>query len=193
MIYETEAWPFVEAKWFTKVDPAKPRRVRVIVIHDMEWKVGTATAEDCAHDFAVRKPDNKASAHICVDPDSIVQCVHDRDVAYAAPGVNSDGIQIELAGFKRFTLADWMLPENLKVLLKGADAVAQYCLKYDIPPMHISDTALRAGAKGIIGHDQASRVYKGSDHSDPGPSFPWTFFIASVATFVDHRRAKAAA
>jgi hypothetical protein len=191
--YETENWPFVQAKWFTKVDRAHPRTVRLIVIHDMEWKVGTNTAEDCAHDFATRPASSKASAHICVDVDSIVQCVYDRDVAYAAPGANNDGIQIELAGFKRFTLCEWMSETNLKVLLKGADAAAQYCLKYDIPPIHISDTALRSGAKGIIGHDQASRVYRKSDHSDPGGDFPWTFFIASVATFVDHRRMKAAA
>lgn len=188
MKYETENWPFIQAAQFTDLKTQPPRKVRLIVIHDMEWKAHGLTAEDCAKDFAKRTKANAASAHICVDSNSIVQCVHDHDIAYAAPGANTDGIQIELAGFARSTLKEWMTGDNFATIMRGADAAAQYCLKYDIPPIHISDTALAAGAKGIIGHYQASRVYKKSDHGDPGVNFPWTFFIAAVATFVDIRR-----
>ena len=61
-------------------------------------------------------------------------------------------------------------------------------MKYDLPVVHLSDAQLLAGEKGIIGHDQASRVYKKSDHTDPGVNFPWVRFIAMTAALRAERR-----
>lgn len=182
---ETDRWPLVRAKWFTPVNPhlSPPRAVRVIVIHDMEFPERMDTAEVIARDFATRGADSKASAHICVDADSIIQCVLDRDVAYAAPGANNDGIHIELAGYGKQTREQWLDAYGVRLLDNGADAASQYCLKFGIPPDQLTDDALRAGAKGIVGHDQVSRVYQRSDHTDPGPNFPWDYFIERVGHF----------
>lgn len=186
---ETDNWPFIEAKWFMRwPGPNKRRTVRVIVIHDMEFPERGDTAEVIAKDFATRPPKNKGSAHICVDNNSIVQCVRDNDIAYAAPGCNNDGIQIELAGYAKQTPQEWLDPYGVALLALGADATAQYCLKYDIPPVHLTDAQLRAGQKGIVGHAQVSVVYKKSDHPDPGPNFPWTYFMAHVNTSYNARR-----
>lgn len=173
---DTDVWPFIEARHYKKT--TTPRKVRVIVIHDMEYPEVMTAAEDVAHYFATTV--TPASAHICVDSDSIVQCVHDRDVAYAAPGCNTDGIQLELAGYGRQTRADWLDLYSTALLNRAADATAQYCLKYDIPVVHLTNAQLESGAKGIIGHYQASAVYKKSDHGDPGPNFPWDVFMALV-------------
>lgn len=182
---ETDNWRFIKARWFT---PTTGRRVRVIVIHDMEWAETDTTAEDCAHDFATRLENNKGSAHICVDANSIIQCVKDRDVAFAAPGCNSDGIQVELTGFAKQTRAQWFDDYGIKLLTLAADAVGQYCLKFDLPPIKLDDESLRNGGKGVIGHDQVSRVYKKSTHMDPGPNFPWAEFMALVHAKYEFRR-----
>lgn len=184
MTFETTRWPFVPARWYRAIDPSTPRKVRVIVIHDMEFKEVPNAAEMIANDFGTRPATSKASAHVCVDSDSVVQCVHDHDVAYAAPGCNNDGIQIELAGFGKQTREQWLDEYGVALLSNGADVVAQYCLKFDIPPVHLTNEQLEAGEKGIIGHVQVSEVYHESDHTDPGPNFPWDSFLTMVVEHV---------
>jgi N-acetyl-anhydromuramyl-L-alanine amidase AmpD len=178
---ETDRWPFLQARWFTPVPKESPRRVRVIVIHDMEAPETTLTAENIAKYFATT--DTKASAHICIDNNSVVQCVHDHDVAYAAPGCNTDGIQLELAGYGNQTRDQWLDAYGKQLLDQAANVTAQYCLKYDIPVLHLSNDGLLSKDKGIIGHYQASQVYKKSDHTDPGPNFPWDYFLDRVRLF----------
>ncbi|HYH78832.1 MAG TPA: N-acetylmuramoyl-L-alanine amidase, partial [Longimicrobium sp.] len=132
------------------------------------------------------------SAHICVDSDSIVQCVLDNNVAFAAPGANNDGIQIELTGFAKQTREQWLDPYGVLLLDRGANATAQYCLKYGIPVRQLTNQQLAdKSQKGIVSHAQVSAVFKKSDHTDPGPNFPWDFFLKRVQTHFD-ARAKAA-
>lgn len=180
---ETDNWPFVEARWYTKMPTGTQRSVRVIVIHAMEFPEKINSAEVIAHDFATRSPGNKASAHLCIDSNSIVQCVWDRDVAFAAPGANSDGIQIELAGYSSQTREQWLDPFGQAMFTRAARACAQYCAKYNIPPKHLSNAELAQGLRGIVGHVQVSAVYHKSDHTDPGPNFPWDAFMALVNHF----------
>jgi N-acetyl-anhydromuramyl-L-alanine amidase AmpD len=172
---ETDNWRFIPAKWFTKVPSSTPRRVRVIVWHAMQYTERLDAAEIIANDFNQRPETNKASAHINVDADSIIQCVHDRDVAYGAPGANSDGIQIELAGYMEQTRAQWLDDYGVKMLALACNAAAQYCVKFDLPPIKLTNEELRGGKKGMVGHDQVSAVYRQSDHTDPGPNFPWDY------------------
>jgi N-acetyl-anhydromuramyl-L-alanine amidase AmpD len=183
--YETESWPFMQAKYF---GVKRTGTVRLAVIHDMEFPEKITAAEDVARYFQNPDPGTKPSSHICVDSDSIIQCVKDSFVANAAPGANHDGIQIELAGYGSQTSGQWRDKYSIAMLAVAADAVAQYCLKYDLPAVHLSDAELKAGKKGIVGHDQVSRVYQKSDHTDPGPNFPWPRFITMVQSFIDERR-----
>jgi N-acetyl-anhydromuramyl-L-alanine amidase AmpD len=176
-VSETTVWPFVQAKYF-KALPTGQRKVRVIVIHDMEAKEANDTAEKIAKYF--QNPDYPSSAHICVDNNSVVQCVKDSHIAYAAPGCNSDGIQVELAGYGKQTREEWLDAYGLQLLGVAADAVAQYCTKYGIPAVHLTNTELKDGKRGIVGHYQVSQVYKKSDHSDPGVGFPWEWWIHQV-------------
>lgn len=184
---ETDRWPVVKARWFTALPPTQARHVRVLVIHDMEAPETAHTAEDVARYFATT--DTKASAHVCVDNDSVVQCVPDSDVAWAAPGCNSDGIQIEMAGYGNQSTAQWEDAYGQQLLDRAADVAAQYCLKYDLPAVHLTNAELSAGARGIVGHAQVSAVYLESDHTDPGPNFPWDDFMARVRAALTRRGA----
>lgn len=168
-IHETDKWPFVKTRYFTK--SSTRRDVRVIVVHSIEAPEKGDTAEQTAKYF--QNPKKKVSAHICVDNNSIVQCVLDNDVAYAAPGANHDGIQIEMAGFARQSEADWLDPYSTLVIENAANAAAQYCLKYTIPVRRLTNAKLGDGkTKGIVSHSQVSEVFKKSTHTDPGKGFP---------------------
>jgi len=184
---ETDNWPLVEAKWFTDIIGTQ-RKVRLVVIHTMEAPETDNTAENVAKFFQSLPANRKASAHLCIDNNSIVQCVRDNDVAFAAPGANRDGIHLELAGFASQSSADWSDDYSKAVLNNAANAAAQYCLKYGLPRKHLSNAELKDGDEGIIGHVQASEVYKKSDHTDPGGNFPWKDFIALVDKHYLERR-----
>ena len=168
---------YVGARWYT---PTQGRTIRVLVIHTMEAPEYVTTAEAVAGYFRTLPATNKASAHFCVDNDTIVQCVDVRDVAYAAPGNNHDGIQIELAGTAHQTPAQWGDPYSLAVLDRAAKLAAQLCKEWGIPVKHLTDAQLAQGQKGIVGHVQVSNVYRKSSHWDPGNNFPWERFIQLV-------------
>lgn len=93
---------------------------------------------------------------MCVDQDSVVYCLPASAVAFAAPGCNHDGYQVEHAGYARQSPEEW------------GDAASVAMLQ------------LAAGMSGFVGHDQVSRVYKRSDHTDPGPAFPWSYYMSLV-------------
>jgi N-acetyl-anhydromuramyl-L-alanine amidase AmpD len=177
---ETDNFPLIKARWFTPFGEGR-RAVRLIVIHTMETPERDGIAEDIANDFATRPPDKKASAHLCIDNKKIVQSVKDNDVAFAAPGANSDGIHLELSGRAKQTGAEWTDTYSTAVLENAANAAAQYCMKYEIPVKRLSNAELGdKKAKGIVGHVQVSEVFKLSTHTDPGQSFPWDRFLARV-------------
>jgi N-acetyl-anhydromuramyl-L-alanine amidase AmpD len=176
--FETDNFPFVKARFFQKFGPGR-RKVRVVVIHSMEAPEKGETAENVAKFF--KNTQNKASAHLCIDNNSIVQCVKDNDIAFAAPGANADGIQLELAGFAKQTEAEWLDAYGILLLENAAEAAAQYCLKYDIPIVRLTNAELAdKSKKGIVGHVQVSEVFKKSTHTDPGKGFPWQFFLERV-------------
>ena len=191
--FETDHFPVVKAKFFREIK--EKRNVRVIVMHSMEQLEKGDTAENVSRFFQNPKDKKgntvKVSAHLCVDSDSIVQCVMDNNVAFSAPGVNKDGIHIEQAGFARQTKAEWLDPFGILMLNLSANAAAQYCLKYNIPVKHLSNAELKAGEKGIVGHVQATAVFKPNNgHTDPGTGFPWDHFIERVQHHFDERLAK---
>lgn len=185
-MFETEFWPFVQAKHFGAKRTKEPR---LITIHTPEWAELSDGAEKVADYFAHMSDGRVASAHVSVDNNTVVQSVKDSYVAFAAPGANNDGLHIELVGRANQTKEDWRDPFSLATLALGADVVAQYCLKYDLPAIKLTDSQLQQGNRGIVGHDQVSRVYKKSTHTDPGPHFPWGRFMQYVRGAIADRGA----
>lgn len=152
--------------------------LRLIVLHTMEAPEGPQTAENIAAYFA--SGDVVASAHACVDQDSVVVCLPPSDTAFAAPGANADGYQIEHAGYASQDGAGWADAESQSMLRLSAAHARSIALAAGIPLRHLSDDELAAGAAGFVGHDQVSRVYRRSDHWDPGTSFPWSQYMGLV-------------
>ncbi|SDH70225.1 N-acetylmuramoyl-L-alanine amidase [Sinosporangium album] len=158
--------------------------IRVVIVHTMETGETSSVAENVANYFA--NPATQASAHVCVDNDSEIRCVPDSDTAWAAPGCNSDGLQLELAGRAGQSKSGWADPYSTALLKRAARITATWCKKYGIPARRLTRAELRAGHKGIAGHADVSAVYKRSDHWDPGHDFPWDRFLTLVRDNLDN-------
>ena len=169
------AYPFVESP---HVNRTGGRRIDLIVVHTMEMDEKGETAENCAQWF--RNPGAKVSAHYCIDANSIVQCVRDQDVAWAAPGANSDGIQIEHAGRAKQSGRDWSDAYSTAMLERSAQLVADLCARYEIPVTWLYAADLVAGKRGITTHDAVSKAFKRGSHWDPGTGFPVERYLSLV-------------
>lgn len=168
------AYPFVQAKHY---HAGGNRPIHRVVIHDMEYPEKPSAAEDVARIFA--QGSRVASAHYCVDNDSIVQCVHDGDVAYHAPP-NTHSIGIEHAGYANQKAAGWADPYSEAMLQRSAALTALLCHEYDLPIVWLSVADLQAGKRGITSHNNVSLAFHKSTHTDPGPTFPVAHYLELV-------------
>jgi len=169
----------------------RARNVRVVVIHTVEApERGTIAADVARNWFAT--PAARSSAHYVVDNDSIVRCVDEANTAWATPGANADGIQIEHAGYAAQNPGQWGDDYSSAMLELSARLTADLCRRYGIPAVHLTPSQLAAGARGIIGHVDATNAYSGGrGHTDPGPSFPWDAYIAKVRGYLGQAAAVA--
>lgn len=110
-------WAYLQAANFNRMPPNN-RRVSLIVMHTMQSPNRPDTAEGVASWFAGKRPGGapKASAHVCVDVDSIVQCVLPKDIAWGAQGGNWCSYHIEQAAYAEWTLDEWSTPEATSML-----------------------------------------------------------------------------
>jgi N-acetyl-anhydromuramyl-L-alanine amidase AmpD len=160
-----------------------PRKspIRLVVIHTMESQEKPGTSKRVAAWFSGPTAP-RASAHLCVDDKDVVRVVEDSDIAWGAPGGNSDGLHIELAGTASQNSSEWSDAYSQALLQKAASAVADWCRKYSIPVRRLTPSQIQdKRSKGICGHVDVTLAFpeKGS-HVDPGKNFPWDLFLNLV-------------
>ena len=158
---------FIQARNYTK---GRSSSIDLLVIHTMENPEKPDSAESVANWFAGSTAP-EASAHYCVDADSIVACVRDGDVAWHAPGANHDGLGFEHAGTAKQTGRDWDDDFSKAMLARSAKLVAEKCEQYEIPPVWLYPADLQAGRRGITSHNNVSKAFGRSTHWDPGEGF----------------------
>lgn len=150
-----------------------PSSIRLIVIHDAEG----ANAKGVASYGASGQ--RNASWHMTVDDNHLIQQLEDDVIAWAAPGANRDGLQLELCGYARWSKLDWY--RHQATLKRAAWQVARWCVKYKIPVRWLSTKQLRDEvSEGITTHVDVNRAFRGSDHTDPGKGFPRAYFLYLV-------------
>lgn len=175
---------FVQAKNYTP--GASPRDIRVIVLHSAEAPEKPGKAWDVARWFAGDQAP-KASAHYVVDAAEVVQAVKLEDVAWAAPGCNKHGVQIELVGYARQLPEDWADTYSVSMLDIAARLMADLCFLYSIPVRALTAADLLANASGITRHMDVSEAFKLSTHTDPGAAFPMARMVQNVGELFDER------
>lgn len=168
--------PFVQARNYRR---GRRAAIDLVTIHDMESSEEPNTAENVAA-WMAGKTAPIASFHYGVDTNSIVQSVREEDEAWHAPPVNPKSLGVEHAGRASQRREQWLDPYSLAELQLSARLVRALCDKYNIPKRWLTDDELRAGARGLTTHAQVSRVFRKSDHWDPGPNFPADIYLAMI-------------
>lgn len=164
------------------------RNIDLLVVHDMEYPETKTSAESVAIFFS--KSDSPvASAHYCGDDDSVVHCVHDNDIAYAAPGANHNGLHFEFSGYAKQGRKNWLDSYGRAMFSIMAKLFARKAHRYDIPLNRVHARGLQHNHKGICGHADVTKAFpeEHGTHTDPGTSFPWVFFINEIRHYHDRR------
>lgn len=148
------------------------------VIHGTVSPCVAGQSKNTAVFFA--NPNNRSgSAHLTVDPAQAWASVHEENVAYHAPP-NEGSIGVELTDPVSGDPARWQDADHQSMLHLAAKIMADICKRYNLPIVKLSAADLLAGKRGICGHVDVSQAWHQTDHTDPGPDFPWTQFIQYV-------------
>lgn len=159
--------------------PSKGRVPRVIVLHTAEnvpdVHGNDRTAEALAA-YGAGTP-RQASWHVCVDADSIVECLPDDATAFHVVGYNTISLGVEICTQAR----RWGQNKrhDTKLLRNAAKVVARWSVRHDIPIPKtnggiLTKAEVDAGKAGITKH----ALLDPSRRSDPGPDFPTHRFLA---------------
>lgn len=140
--------------------------VDLAVVHTSEVLVSAA---QLARSMATGS--RQVSCHSIVDDRQRLDVLPFTDTAYAAPGANADGDQLELVGLSRWTRTDWLA--HMATLDRAGAWLAERCVARRLPAVLLDAADLRANGRGITGHAQVSAAFHRSSHTDPGPGFPW--------------------
>ncbi|QQY11864.1 N-acetylmuramoyl-L-alanine amidase [Cutibacterium avidum] len=174
--------------------PTTNAPVSRIVIHSTCPDVGFPAASKAGRAVSTANyfasTSRPASAHYVVDIATTVQCLPENTVGYHAPP-NSGSIGIEICsdgGSKgsfenpahAYTTTQWLSPEVWPAVERAAILAREICHRHHIPIRRLSVAQVRAGERGICGHNEVSEAFHRSDHDDPGPWFPWDRFILEV-------------
>lgn len=150
-------------------------------------KVGAASGT--AKYFALESSGGSAQYVEGVDREE--HCVKDAAIAWhAPPNIHSIGIEITADGGeayayrdhpeRAYTRAQWLSPQVWPAVVRAAARAKELCERFNIPKVRLSVADLKAGHRGICGHVDVSYAFGQTDHSDPGPNFPWAEFMALV-------------
>lgn len=178
-IEDVENPPYIEARYYRK---GRIKPVELIVIHTMEAAEKGNTAEAVAKYF--QNSGVKASAHYCVDNNSVVQCVWDSNTAFACKNANANGVHIEHAGFAKQNREEWLDEYGIALLNISAQGCAYLSNKFDIPvktAVFKSENDPTVAEKGICGHTD---VPNHGSHWDPGSHFPYDIYFELVNQYL---------
>jgi len=163
---------FVQAQGYTAGRPDGPPLW--IVWHDMEVDELPDRAENTADYFADPSDGREVSAHYCVDNNSAVQCVLEKDVAWTVgnrPG-NNRGVNFELAGRASQTREQWLDDYGVELFNVACPIAANSMKRWGIPNRWCTIDDLKAYRGGHTTHNDLRVAFGGTTHTDPGSGFP---------------------
>lgn len=182
---------FVQARGFTRAARGTPSArypVLWVVLHSVEGALDEPRGGEA---LAVVRwfggpSAPQASTHYAVDPTTVAQGVLERDVAWAAPGANERGIQIEHAG--RAMRTDWLAgPGGRAVLERSARLTAGICRRWSIPVQEVRAEGLLAGTPGITCHSWATDAAHDATRLPAAGRTEIQRRFAEVAAFSNHQ------
>lgn len=147
-----------------------PRPVRLVAVHTAE---GARTVEALGAWF--QNPKAKVSSHAGIDDQRIETYVPYDRTAWCIRSANTISDNVELCGFARWSLDEWLTHRNMLELC--AQWIRQRCTARNIPIRKLTPADVAAGKAGVIGHVDWTVGMRDGDHTDPGVGFPWDMVI----------------
>jgi hypothetical protein len=151
-------------------------QIGLIVIHCTQSNSARSSAEWFANSRT------QGSAHVVLDDDECYRTLVDSAIPWAAPGANTRGFHIEIAGFAEWSREDWM--RHRRALRRAAHKAAMHAVKFAVPIRLLTAAQLRNGSEGFATHARCTTAFGGS-HTDPGPNYPIDRFMRWTRDFAN--------
>lgn len=151
-----------------------------IAIHNTS---NSASAEAEAS-YATRRTDG-VSSHFYCDADSVIQSL---DTAARAGHAgsrtgNEHAVAVEITGVNGWSRETWLANVAWDKL---GQVLAQVVRHYGIAVRRASVAEMQSTprVKAFYSHDDMRRAWGGTDHTDPGPGFPWDRLFQAVSSAI---------
>lgn len=130
--------------------------------------------------YATRRTDD-VSSHFYCDKDSVIQSLDTNSRAGHAGNYNGNenAVAVEITGGNGLSRQWWI--DNVAWDKLGS-VLATVCKAYGIAVRRASVSEMQRNptVKAFYGHDDMRRAWGGTDHTDPGPNFPWDRLFQAV-------------
>lgn len=166
---------------FTFGRPRPAHQIRNIIIHVTVNAPGTP-AENVAN-YQINS--QSGSYHELTDT-TIKHLIENTDdwLTWSTGNYGNDiGLHRSFVMWGTETRAQWLKYDAM--LREAAKRDAEWCRKYNIPPVKLTAADLRAGKRGFAGHLETGQAWGGTDHVDPGTGFPWDIYLGYVRDYLN--------
>lgn len=119
------------------------------------------------------------SAQYVVDVAHEEHCLRDNQIAWHAPP-NPHSIGIEICGQAFYTRAQWLSGEVWPAVERARLRALELSQRHGVPWVRLTPADVKRGQRGLCGHADVSKAFGQTDHTDPGPNFPWDRFMAEA-------------
>ena len=172
MATEAFPWRYVPARRGLRAPRGNPLFVvDLIVFHCTQGDDASGAAS------WFQNPAAGGSAHVIVDDDEGIRCIHDNEAAWHAKGGhNYPSFGVEIAGWAHWTEGQWMRRE--KRIIEAARWAGAAAAKYDISTQ-LAPVIGGRRRNGLTAH----RWCPGNDHTDLGTGFPYDYLFELTRKF----------
>lgn len=167
----------------TNDDGLRAHPPRLLVVHTFEGQ--DLPVERMTEYQSGRLPHQRTgSYHVVIDADGRSGRENDNEYIPWAAGYNGNriGLHVSLAGRAAFTRAQWLARRDQ--LAELARWLAHESKLNGIPLEAVPVAGIRGNGRGVCSHADISRAWPlrefpqtGTDHTDPGPNFPWDYVL----------------
>ncbi|MEU1432121.1 peptidoglycan DD-metalloendopeptidase family protein [Nocardia sp. NPDC005746] len=154
-----------------------PRACRLIVIHTNQGPE-MGSVEGLLRYMA--DPAREVSYNLVVGADGRIGRSNDDNYVPWSAGspANEIGLHLCFLGYSEQTRAEWLdAPAQFDA---AARVLRDWSDRYGIPLVKLSGAEMRAGRSGVGGHADTVDAWHATDHTDPGPDFPWDVLLAKA-------------
>jgi hypothetical protein len=114
------------------------------------------------------------------DPGETVDLLNLSTVGWHCGNGNQVGIGLEVVGYARYSFAEWTTGDQFAAVRLDAKRAAEVAAAKGIPLRWLSLSQIRNGERGFCTHADISATLGGTNHTDPGPGFPYAIFMQMV-------------